>query len=290
MPRARLEFWPPLRYRRALIRGAHHVQPIPAPAPGRPRTDRPAVNTSCAAPGHRNRVLAVTRRSRLWRFVLRPALAVVVLTVALILPLRWLAPLTSSFMIITWATRAEGAGDLRFDWINRAVISHRAPQAVLAAEDQKFFDHAGFDFQSIRKAMRHNQRSRRTKGASTISQQVAKNLFLWPGRSWVRKGLEAWLTAWLELLLPKPRILEIYLNIAQFGPTVFGVEAASRQYFGKSAARINRHEAALLAAVLPNPVRLRVASPSAYVRRRQAWIMHQSARIERAGLITTANW
>lgn len=227
------------------------------------------------------------------RFAFRLALVVVALTVALVLPLRWLPPLTSSFMVITWATKPDGAGDMRYDWVGRQAISRRAAEAVLASEDQKFFDHPGFDFKSIRKALEHNRRNGRTgaaKGASTITQQVAKNLFLWPERSWVRKGLEAWLTVWLELLLPKPRILELYLNIAQFGPTVFGVEAASRLYFGKPAARLTRHEAALLAAVLPNPVRMRVARPSAYVRRRQAWIVYQSARIERSRLLAPADW
>ena len=109
-------------------------------------------------------------------------------------------------------------------------------------------------------------------------------------RSWLRKGLEAWLTVWIEALLPKARILELHLNIAQFGPTVFGVEAASRLYFGKPAARLNRNEAALLAAVLPNPVRLSVARPSRYVLRRQAWIMQQASRVERVGLLSRAGW
>lgn len=221
---------------------------------------------------------------------LRVVAFVLLATVALVLPLRWLPPLTTSFMVITWATKPAGAGDLRYDWVPRAAISGNAPAAVIAAEDQKFFSHAGFDFESIGKAMRHNQRSRRTKGASTISQQVAKNLYLWPGRSWLRKGIEAWFTVWLELLLPKERILELHLNIAQFGPAVFGVEAASRLYFGKPAARLGREEAALLAAVLPNPVRFSVARPSVYVRRRQAWIMYQAARLERAGLYSPAGW
>ena len=222
--------------------------------------------------------------------MVRLVIAVLAVTIGLVLPLRWLPPLTSSFMIITWAQKPDGAGDMHYDWVGRQAISRRAPESVLAAEDQKFFEHGGFDFQSIRKALQHNQRSRRTRGGSTISQQVAKNLYLWPGRSWLRKGLEAWFTVWLELLLPKERILEIYLNVAQFGPTVFGVEAASRLYYGKPAARINRNEAALLVAVLPNPVRLHVARPSTYVRRRQDWIMQQSARIERTRLITAANW
>jgi monofunctional biosynthetic peptidoglycan transglycosylase len=214
----------------------------------------------------------------------------VLLTVALVLPLRWLPPLTTSFMVIAWWQKPDGAGPIRYDWVPRRAIASHAPAAVLAAEDQKFFAHAGFDFASIEKAMRHNQRGRGIKGASTVSQQVAKNLWLWPGRSWLRKGIEAWFTMWLELLLPKDRILELHLNVAQFGPTVFGVEAASRLYFGKCAARLNRHEAALLAAVLPNPARFSVARPSTYVRRRQGWIVGQSARLERTGLFSPARW
>jgi len=232
----------------------------------------------------------MARSRRLGRFLLRALLLVLAVTVALVLPLRWLPPLTSSFMLITWAGKGDGAGDIRYDWTPRAEISSHAAAAVVAAEDQKFFDHAGFDLESIRKAMRHNQRSGRVKGASTLSQQVAKNLWLWPGRSWLRKGIEAWFTAWLELLLPKERILELHLNIAQFGPTVFGVEAAGRLYFGKPAAHLNRQEAALLAAVLPNPVRLRVAAPSRYVRRRQAWIAQQATWLERHGQFSPSRW
>lgn len=232
----------------------------------------------------------MARRRGLSRFLLRALGALLVLTVALVLPLRWLPPLTTSFMVIAWWQKPEGAGRVRYDWVERRAISSHAAAAVLAAEDQKFFSHAGFDLDSIGKAVRHNRRDGRIKGASTVSQQVAKNLWLWPQRSWLRKGIEAWLTAWLELLLPKERILELHLNVAQFGPTVFGVEAASRLYFGKPAARLTRHEAALLAAVLPNPVRFSVARPSAYVRNRQAWIVGQSARLERTGLFSPARW
>ncbi len=141
---------------------------------------------------------------------------------------------------------------------------------MLAAEDQKFFGHAGFDVESIRKVWKRNGKGRQVRGASTISQQVAKNLWLWPARSWFRKGLEAWFTLWVELLWPKERILEVYLNIAQFGPDVFGVEAAGRQYFRKPAASLNEPEAALLAAVLPNPKLFKVRNPSRYTTRRQA--------------------
>lgn len=209
-------------------------------------------------------------------------------TVMLILPLRWLPPLTSSFMIIT---RIERPGDdLRFDWVGRAAISSHAAAAVLASEDQRFFEHAGFDFRSVGNAIEDYRRGERLRGGSTISQQVAKNLFLWPGRSWLRKGIEAWLTAWTELLLPKERILELHLNIAQFGPSVFGVEAASRLYFGKPAARLGRDEAALLAAVLPNPLVLSVARPSGYLRQRQAWIRTQAVRLESAGYFSPSRW
>jgi monofunctional biosynthetic peptidoglycan transglycosylase len=219
------------------------------------------------------------------RILLRALVALCLVTVALVLPLRWLPPVTTSFMVITWATQ-DDAGPPNYDWVARTAISPHLAAAVLAAEDQKFFDHAGFDFESIGQALAHNRRSARIRGASTVTQQLAKNLFLWPGRSWTRKGLEAWFTVWLELLLPKERILELHLNVAQFGPTVFGAEAASRLYFGKPAARVSRSEAALLAAVLPNPVRLSVADPSPYVRSRQAWIMQQAARLAHTGTIT----
>jgi monofunctional biosynthetic peptidoglycan transglycosylase len=225
---------------------------------------------------------------RLARILIRGVVLVAVVSVALVLPLRWLPPLTSSFMLISWA--GSSAERMRYDWTARSAIHPNAAAAVLAAEDQKFFAHRGFDFQSIGRALEHNSRSRQVRGASTLSQQLAKNLFLWPGRSWARKAVEAWFTIWIELLLPKTRILELHLNLAQFGPTVFGVEAASRQYFGKPAARLDRAEAALLAAVLPNPLRLSVTRPSPYVRQRQTWIMQQATRIERAGLFRAAVW
>ena len=156
---------------------------------------------------------------------------------------------------------------------------------MIAAEDQKFLEHDGFDFEAIDKAMTDAKRGRRLRGASTISQQVAKNLFLWPEQSWVRKGLEAWFTLWIELLWPKQRILEVYLNSAEFGRGIWGVEAASRHFFGKPALHLNRAEAALLAAVLPNPKRFRVSNPSPYVRQRQDWILWQMRMLGGAGLL-----
>ncbi|HEU0225503.1 MAG TPA: monofunctional biosynthetic peptidoglycan transglycosylase [Steroidobacteraceae bacterium] len=169
----------------------------------------------------------------------------------------------------------------RHDWVPWEQISRHAAVAVIAAEDQKFLEHGGFDFEAIDQALTDASRGRRLRGASTISQQVAKNLFLWPGQSWPRKGLEAWFTLCIETLWPKRRILEVYLNSAEFGRGVWGVEAASRRYFRKPAADLNRPEAALLAAVLPNPKRFRAANPSPYLRQRQDWILWQMNRLER---------
>ena len=219
------------------------------------------------------------RRRPVLRFLLRFLLGSIVLTVVLVLPLRWLPPLTSSFMLQNWLVQKSLAADLNYAWVPRERISRRAALAVMAAEDQKFFGHTGFDVDSIRKVWKRNGRGRKIRGASTISQQVAKNLWLWPERSWLRKGLEAWFTLWVELLWPKERILEVYLNVAQFGPHVFGVEAAARQFFHKTSAGLNEPEAALLAAVLPNPRLFLVRNPSRYTTRRQAWVQRQARRL-----------
>lgn len=166
------------------------------------------------------------------------------------------------------------------DWVSMDDISPWIGLAVIAAEDQNFPDHWGFDVTAIEKALSHNERNEnRIRGASTLSQQTVKNLFLWNGRSWLRKGLEAGLTLGVETVWSKKRILTVYLNIAEFGDGVFGVEAASQRYFGKPASRLTQSEAALLAAVLPNPLRYHAAAPSGYVRSRQAWIMRQMRQL-----------
>ncbi len=150
---------------------------------------------------------------------------------------------------------------------------------MVASEDQRFPDHGGFDFKQIEKALDDAERGGRARGASTISQQVAKNLFLWNGRSYLRKGLEAWYTVLIETLWSKRRILEVYVNIAEFGRGVYGAEAASQAFFHKPAAKLSRGEAARLAAVLPSPKRMRAESPSAYVLRRQGEIERQMAAL-----------
>jgi monofunctional biosynthetic peptidoglycan transglycosylase len=151
--------------------------------------------------------------------------------------------------------------------------------AVVAAEDQKFPHHWGFDFDSIANAVEHQGAKGRLRGASTITQQVARNLFLWPGRSYLRKGLEAYFTLLLELSWSKRRILEVYLNLAEFGDGTYGVAAAAQTFFGKRPTELQAQEAALLAAVLPNPTRLRVGNPSAYVRERAGWVEEQMAHL-----------
>jgi monofunctional biosynthetic peptidoglycan transglycosylase len=192
--------------------------------------------------------------------------------------MRWWPPVTSAFMIEA-RLGALASGDFDFHlhhtWVDRDRIAASAQLAVIASEDQKFPFHHGFDFDSIQDAMREQEDGGRARGASTISQQTAKNLFLWGGHSYVRKGLEAWFTVLLERCWPKTRILEVYLNSAQFGPDVYGVEAAAQTFFHKHAAALTRSEAAQLAAVLPNPVRLHAGKPSAYVANRREWILGQ---------------
>jgi monofunctional biosynthetic peptidoglycan transglycosylase len=162
----------------------------------------------------------------------------------------------------------------RYNWRPLEQISANLQKAVITAEDQKFYQHQGFDFEAIEKAIEHNQkRPKKKKGASTISQQTAKNVFLWPARSWLRKGLEAYFTAMIELMWSKDRIMEVYLNIVEFGPGIYGAEAAAQAFFGKPAARLSASESALLAASLPNPRQLKVNQPGPYMRRRQSRIL-----------------
>jgi monofunctional glycosyltransferase len=223
--------------------------------------------------------------ARLARWAVNTLLAAALASILAVAAFRWLPVPVTAFMI--GERLAAGASPplvQRHDWVPWPRISPHAAVAVIAAEDQKFLLHDGFDFDQIEKAMTDAGRGKRLRGASTISQQLAKNLFLWPGQSWLRKGVEAWFTVWIELIWPKRRILEVYLNSAQFGRGIWGVEAASRAYFGKDAARLDRHEAALLAAVLPSPTRYRIVNSGPWVRSRQAWIVGQMYRLDTAAL------
>lgn len=174
-----------------------------------------------------------------------------------------------------WSWRIERAlfppapiTEVRHQWRSLEQISPELQLAVIAAEDQKFAGHSGFDLDAISSAIEYNQKGKKVRGASTLSQQAAKNLFMWSSRSFIRKGIEAWFTLLMELFWDKARILEVYLNIVEFGPGIYGAEAAAKHYFGKSAAKLTRYEASLLAAVLPNPWRYKVSPPSSYVEQR----------------------
>ena len=202
----------------------------------------------------------------------------VVLSVLAVALLRWIDPPYSAFMaqrrIEAWVTR-DRSYVFRHTWVDLARISPNLPLAVVASEDQKFPEHWGFDVEAIEKAYQLNQHSHRVRGASTISQQVAKNLYLWSGRSYFRKGLEAYFTLLIEGLWPKRRILEVYLNIAEFGNGTYGAEAAAERFFHRPAARLSRSDAAILAAVLPSPEHYSAAAPSRYVLQRRDWILGQ---------------
>ena len=241
-------------------------------------------------------------RGRLRRWWWKLPLLAVAFSIVQVLVLRFVDPPFSAFM----AARQLDAlfdGDLRFrmahDWRDLRAMSPWLPLALVASEDQNFARHHGFDFDAIEKAQAHNEKMvarahkrgtpvKRIRGASTISQQTAKNLFLWQGRGptrWLRKGLEVWYTALIEALWPKRRILEMYANFAEFGDGIYGGQAAARRYFGKDAARLSPGEAARLAAVLPSPRRYSAARPGPYVQKRTAAIERQMRAIGGTGYL-----
>lgn len=201
-----------------------------------------------------------------------------IITIGQVLLLKWMNPVASSFMI-TRQLHAYSEGDWKFGvdyrWRDLEKISSQLPLAVVASEDQRFPMHHGFDFVAIEKAYKSNLRGKKVRGASTISQQLAKNLFLWSGRSYVRKALEAWYTFWIELIWSKKRILEVYVNVVEFGDGVYGAQAAAKRFYNKSAQALNQTQAANLAAVLPNPKVYNAQNPGPYVKRRSKAIVRQ---------------
>jgi len=191
---------------------------------------------------------------------------------------RFVPPPVTPLMVIRFFEQLiDSKKEVRFkkDWESLENISPNLSLAVMASEDQLFLEHFGFDFEAIKKAYKHNNSKKKmkvTRGASTISQQVAKNVFLWPGRSWLRKGFEAYFTFMIELCWSKERIMEVYLNVIEMGDGIYGAEAASEYYFKKPASKLNRNEAALIAAVLPNPIRWSPVKPTPYILKRKEWI------------------
>jgi monofunctional biosynthetic peptidoglycan transglycosylase len=216
------------------------------------------------------------------KLILKIFLGVILWSIFSVILLKWINPVTSSIMIqrkIIALVTFKDRQIIAYQWFNYNDISNQMALAVIAAEDQNFPFHFGFDIEQIEKALDQHKHGRRLRGASTITQQVAKNLFLWEGRSFIRKGLEAYFTVLIELLWSKKRILEVYLNIIEMGDMIFGVGAASQIYFKRLPIKLTRSQAALLAAVIPNPIRYSIRNPSEYILQRQNWIIEQMASL-----------
>jgi len=216
------------------------------------------------------------------KIILKVLLTFIFLSIFSVVLLKWVNPLTSSIMmqrkiesVVTLSDRQM----IAYEWFSYDDISKEMALAIVAAEDQNFPNHFGFDFAQIEKSFKEHERGRRLRGASTITQQVAKNLFLWEGRSFIRKGFEAYFTVLIELFWSKERILEVYLNIVELGDMIFGVGAASQIYFKKLPNRLSRSQAALLTATIPNPKRFSAKRPSSYLLRRQNWIIKQMSSL-----------
>jgi monofunctional biosynthetic peptidoglycan transglycosylase len=214
---------------------------------------------------------------KFWKILKKTLLILFVAQLLYIILLKWVFP---PFTLTQVGSLISGEG-LSRDYISLKKIDKDMRLAVIAAEDQLFPDHSGFDWKSITKAIEYNKKKPgRVRGASTLSQQTAKNVFLWQGRSWIRKGLEVYFTAIIELVWGKQRILEVYLNIAEMGEGIYGVEAAAQAYYGKSATNLSRKEAAQIAACLPNPVKYKVKPVSKYVAARSRWVIRQMNNLE----------
>jgi len=213
------------------------------------------------------------------RFILKAFIWFLIISICSVILLRWIPIPVTPLMLIRCAEQIVDGKKLKLkkDWEPLENISPNLQLAVVCSEDQNFIHHYGFDMQAIEKAMEHNEKHKRKRGASTISQQTAKNVFLWPSRSWVRKGLEVYFTFLIETLWSKERIMEVYLNVIETGNGIYGAQAAAKIFFNKDAKKLSAAESALIAAVLPNPRKFSAANPSGYIRNRQGWIVHQMA-------------
>ncbi|MEZ4795014.1 MAG: monofunctional biosynthetic peptidoglycan transglycosylase [Flavobacteriaceae bacterium] len=208
------------------------------------------------------------------RFFIKCAIWFFALSIVWVLLYRWLPVPYTPLMTIRYF-ESDKNYENKHDWVALDAISKELQLAVICSEDQNFVNHHGFDFNAIEKAYKNNKKGKRLKGGSTISQQTAKNIFLWPGRSWFRKGLETYFTFLIELLWPKERILEVYLNSIEMGNGVFGAEAAAQYWFHKKAKNLNRYEAASLAVILPNPRKYTATPRSNYLENRKQWVIQQ---------------
>lgn len=218
--------------------------------------------------------------SRIWKRIKQIVLYLFMAQLIYIVVLKWVNPPTTITMIASRIRLAGSRDQFHRNWVSYDEIASSAKLAVIAGEDQLFAEHNGFDVKSIKKAWEHNQHSEQTRGASTISQQTAKNVFLWQKGGWFRKGLEVYFTFMIEKIWGKKRILEMYLNVAQMGKGIFGIEAAAEQYYGKQAKNLSRAQAAMIAACLPNPLIYKVKPPSGNTLFRQRWILGQMNNLQ----------
>lgn len=211
------------------------------------------------------------------KWLLYVMLGWLLLSLLIVLPFRWLNPPVSMVMLERWLTHDDYS--IQQTWLSWDEMPKKAALAVITSEDQRFPIHQGFDVDAIMKALNEAEEGGRLRGASTISQQVAKNMFLWTGRSWLRKGLEVWFTSLIEVTWGKQRILEVYMNIAEWGPGVFGIEAASQYHFGKRASQLTDMQAALLASTLPSPLKYDPARPAQHLIDRARWNLAQQRKL-----------
>jgi monofunctional biosynthetic peptidoglycan transglycosylase len=213
------------------------------------------------------------------KFMLKIFLWFLAISIGLVLLFRWVPVPATPLMLIRCVEQVADGKELKLkkDWEPLENISPNLQLAVVCSEDQNFIHHYGFDMQAIEKAMEHNETHKKKRGASTISQQTAKNVFLWPGRSWVRKGLEVYFTFLIETCWSKQRIMEVYLNIIETGNGIYGAQASAKIFFKKDAKNLSAGESAIIAAVLPNPRKYSATNPGTYIRGRQFWVLRQMA-------------
>ena len=214
---------------------------------------------------------------KIWRFTWKATLWFLIISITSVIIFRWVPiPFTPLMLIRCVEQKMDGKEmKLKKKWVPVEDISNNLQLAVVCSEDQNFLNHRGFDFEAIDKALKFNSKHKRQHGASTISQQTAKNVFLWPGHNWIRKGFEVYFVFLIETFWSKQRIIEVYLNVIEMGDGVYGAQAASQTFFKKDAKYLSKSESALIAAVLPNPIKFSLAKPSAYTHFRQAWVLHQ---------------
>ena len=215
--------------------------------------------------------------ARIWRIICKLSLWFLIISIVSVIVFRWVPIPVTPLMLIRCVEQKMDGKEMKLekDWVPLEELSPHLQLAVVCTEDQNYLKHNGFDFGAIEKAMKHNKTSKRKRGASTISQQVAKNVFLWPSRSWIRKGFEVYFTFLIELFWSKQRIMEVYLNVIEMGDGIYGAESASKAYFNKSAKDLTKRQAATIAVTLPNPIKFNAKHPSAYLNKRINWAMQQ---------------